>query len=107
MKIEDFKKLIQHFTEQNITSDEPHVSLRCEENNISLEEIKKIIIHQQFPLIRIVEDRPQVYKLYYQLGKQQELKVVIDVYTYRKITIRTVKRLVHKFKLGVIKRRRF
>lgn len=107
MKIDDFRKLVRNYTEENITSDEPHVSMRCEENNISTEEVKKILLYENSKLVRLIEDRPKVYKLYYWLSRRQELKIVIDLFIYQKINIRTVKRLVHKFKLGSIRKRRF
>ncbi len=105
MEIDDFKKLVQYLTEENITLDEPHVSMRCVENNITPDEIKKIVLSENTQLIRIVEDGPKVFKLYYRLSKKQELKIVIDLFTYKKINVRTVKRLVQKFRLGAIVRR--
>ena len=105
MRIDDFKKLVRNYTEEQITSDEPHVSLRCEENTITLEEVKSILLYENRKLIRLVEDRTKVLKLYYRLSRRQELKIVIDLLTYRKINIRTVKRLMDKFKVGRIKQR--
>ncbi len=104
MEIDDFKKLVSNYTEENITSDEPHVGMRCRENDVSLNEIKKLLLYENMKLIRLVGDRPKVFKLYYHLSRHQELKIVIDLFTYQKINIRTVKRLLYKFKLGVIKR---
>lgn len=104
MKIEDFGKLVQRYTENNISSNEPHVGMRCEENNISLDEVKRTLLFEYKKIVRIVEDRPGVYKLYYRLGKKTELKVIIDLFTYSTINIRTVKRLSNRFKLGFVRR---
>ncbi len=105
MNIEDFRNLVHNYTEDNITVDEPHVNMRCAENGITIDEIKKHLLYENSKLVRIVEDRLKVYKLYYRLSRQQELKVVIDLFTYNKINIRTVKRLVQKFRIGFIKKR--
>lgn len=105
MNSEDYKKLVQGYTDNDISADEPHVSMRCQENNISLDEVKNYLLHQNSKLVRVVQDRPKVFKLYYRLSRRQELKIVIDLFEYQKINIRTVKRLIHKFKVGLIKRR--
>ncbi len=105
MNADDFKRLVQNYTEENITSDEPHVALRCQENSISLNEVKEYLLYENSKLVRVVQDRPKVFKLYYRLSRRQELKVVIDLFEYRMINIRTVKRLIHKFKVGLIRRR--
>ena len=94
------------FTEENIYSDEPHVSMRCEENDFPLEKVKKILLDPNSKLIRIVEDRPKVYKLYYFLSKKRELKVVIDLDSH-KLTVRTVKVLSSQFRIKALPRRRF
>lgn len=107
MNIHDFIKLVQHYTGENITSDEPHVAMRCQENNITFDEIKRTLLFENVKLIRIVEDRPKVYKLYYHLSKNTELKIVVDLFVYNRVNIRTVKRLAHKFKLGAIQKQRF
>ncbi|GEM_PF-5732592 len=106
MNINDFKKFVKNFQESNITADEPHVSMRCEENNTSLEKIKQSLINVDTKLTRIVEDRPKVYKLYCFLSKKRELKIVIDLFEHNKINIRTVKILNNKFRISVVKRQR-
>jgi len=105
MQIDDFLKLIKNYTENNVTCDEPHVSLRCMENHITIEEVKKFLLHESEKLIRIVEDRPKVFNIYYKLSKRQELKIVLDTFTYQRLNIRTVKRLVQKHKIGFVRRR--
>lgn len=107
MNTDDFKKLIKQYSEEDVTADEPHVSMRCEENAITFDEIKHTLFGDNYPLIRIVEDRPHVYKLYFQLSRKTELKVIIDLLRYKKINVRTIKRLTYKFRLGTIQRRRF
>lgn len=107
MNTDDFKKLIKQYSEEDITADEPHLGMRCVENNITFDQIKDILLSDNYPLIRIIEDRPQVYKLYFQLSRKTELKVVVDFFAYKKINIRTIKRLTYKFRLGTIQRRRF
>lgn len=81
--------------------------MRCEENGITLEYVKNVLRGKVHELVRVVEDRPEVYKLYYELGGKTELKIIVDLFTYRKLNIRTVKRLSNKFRLGSVKRRRF
>ena len=107
MNPQDFKKIISSFTEENITADEPHVSMRCEENDIKLEQVKSTLIGSGHELVRLIEDRPKVYKLYYCLSRKTELKVVVDVFAYNTLNIRTVKKLSRKFRLGSVKRQRF
>lgn len=107
MNIDDFKKFVKNFSETNMISDEPHVSMRCEENNILLENVKKTILDPRAKLIRLVEDRPRVYKLYYFISKKKELKIVIDLWEHNTINIRTVKILSSQFRIGTVKRRRF
>jgi len=105
MNIDDFKKLVKNYSEQNVTSDEPHVSMRCEENVLTLGKVKETILDQNAKLIRLVEDRPKVYKLYYQLSRKRELKIVIDLVEHNKINIRTVKILSNQFRIGSLRRR--
>jgi len=107
MNISEFKKLIANFTEENITIDEPHFSIRCEENRTTEDKVKHMLLNQSLPLIRIIEDRPKVYKLYYKARGQTEWKIVIDLLTYNKVNIRTVKKLNRRFRLGIIQNRRF
>ncbi|MBI2136994.1 hypothetical protein HYU12_00575 [Candidatus Woesearchaeota archaeon] len=107
MNPQDFMKIAENFTEENITADEPHVTLRCEENNLNLEEVKQTLLGRGPELIRVIEDRPKVYKLYYRMSRKTELKIIADVLTYNKVNIRTIKKLSRKFRLGSIKRQRF
>ena len=107
MNPQDFKKIIENFTEENITVDEPHVTMRCEENSIKVEQVKSTLLGGGLELIRVIEDRPKVYKLYYRLSRKTELKIVVDIFVYNKINIRTVKKLSRKFRLGSVKRQRF
>lgn len=107
MNPEDFKKLVKGYTVDAITSDEPHVTIRCQENNITLDEVKRTILNQHADLVRIVRDRPNVYKIYYRLSRHRELKVVIDLLTRKKVNLRTVKILDNRFHLGSIRRQRF
>lgn len=106
MNIDDFNKRIKNFSEENITTDEPHVSIRCEENNIKIDKIKQTIITGT-NLTRIIEDRTKVYKLYYFLSKKRELKIIIDLFEHNKINIRTVKILNSQFRINAIKRPKF
>lgn len=106
MNIDDFQKFIRNFSDANITVDEPHVSMRCEENNTTLEKIKQTVLYGG-NLIRIVEDRQKVYKLYYFLSKKRELKIVIDLFEHGKMNIRTVKILNNQFRINTIRRQRF
>ena len=103
----DFQQKIKGLREYEITSDEPHVSMRCEENDFKLENIKRIIINQEFPLVRVIQDRANVYKAYYRLSRKTELKVIVSIFDCRKLNIRTVRRLRSDFKLGRMKRQRF
>ena len=107
MNPHDFKKIAASFTEENITTDEPHVNMRCEENGIKVEQVKNTLLGNGPELIRVIEDRPKVYKLYFRLSRKTELKIVVDVLVHSKINIRTVKKLSRKFRLGSVKRQRF
>lgn len=107
MSPKDFKNLVSNFTEENLTMDEPHVTMRCQENNIKLDQIKGTLLGSGHELVRIIEDRPKVYKLYYHLSRKTELKIVVDMFAYNKLNIRTVKILNRKFRLGSVKRQRF
>ena len=107
MDLEGFKKLIKDYNEDNITSDEPHVSIRCEENNIKLDYLKRIILDENSNLIRIVKDRQKVYKLYCRLSRKKELKIVIDLLDHKNINIRTVKILTNKFRIKYLRKQRF
>lgn len=105
MEIEDFKKLVKGFDEDSIDYDEPHFSMRCDENSITKKTVVKTVLNPS-NLIRIVNDRPKVFKLYFRLSKKRELKIIIDLLKHKKINLRTVKVLDKKFKLGKISRRR-
>jgi len=107
MNVEDFKKLMKQYSEEDITTDEPHVSLRCEQNDITIDVVKKTLLDQNANLVRIIEDRPKVYKVYYQLSKKRELKVIVDVLTHKKLNIRTVRILDKRSRLAFLSRRRF
>ncbi len=107
MNIEDFKKLVRNLSEADVLTDEPHVSMRCEENSITIDFVKKTLLGQNAELVRLVEDRPNVYKLYYRLSKLCELKLVIDLLTHQKINIRTVKILNKQSRIAFLSRRRF
>ncbi len=107
MNIEDFKKLVKQYYEEDIITDEPHVSMRCEENDITVGYVKQMILDPNSNVVRIVEDRSKVYKIYYRLSKRRELKVVVDLLLHKKLNIRTVKVLDKKSRLAFLSRRRF
>ena len=102
----NFKKLIKNYSVEAITSDEPHVTLRCDENNITLDNVKNTILDKNSNFIRIVQDRKNIYKLYYKLSRHRELKIIVDI-IHTKINIKTVKILDDRFRIGHIKRQRF
>lgn len=97
MDLTDFARFVRNLTVEDITTDEPHVGMRCAENGISLSVIKHMLLNGHAHLLRITEDRSQVYKLYYRWSKGVELKVVIDTITRGKVNIRTVRRLDGRF----------
>tara|TARA_Y100000034_G_C6775131_1_gene346063 strand:- start:452 stop:775 length:324 start_codon:yes stop_codon:yes gene_type:complete len=107
MNIEELKKLLETSTEENIKFDEPHVSLRCEENSITKEKIIQMLLYESHKLTYFIEDRPKVYKLYFKLNKRRQLKVIIDTFQFREIMVRTIKILDRKLykKLRFIRRR--
>lgn len=107
MNIDDFKTLAKNFSDETITSDEPHVSMRCEENGLRFDDIKRILLDPDAKLIRVIEDRPHVYKLYYFLSKRRELKIIVDLLEHKKLNIRTVKVLNNTFLIKTLPRRRF
>ena len=107
MNPQDFKKIAANFTEETITIDEPHVTIRCDENNIKVEQVKNALLGNGPELIRVIEDRLRVYKLYYRLSRKTELKIVVDMFAHNKINIRTLKKLSRKFTVGSVKRQRF
>lgn len=108
MKVEDMKQILENISEENIEFDDPHVELRCKENNIAKQEIIRILTQESNKLSNIIEDRPKVYKLYFKLNKRRQLKVIIDTLKYKVIKIRTIKILDRKLykKIKLIKRRR-
>lgn len=106
MDIADFKKLVSGYTKENFDFDEPHFSERCEENSITKEEVLQTLLYPNSNLIRIVKDRPGVFKIYFKLSKKRELKIVLDTLEHKMIKLRTVKILDSKFKLGKITSRR-
>lgn len=91
MNVEAMKKILQNCTEENIIFDEPHVSIRCEQNDLTKDKILHILLHETNTLINVIEARPQVYKVYFHLTKKKQLKVILDLYEYKKIKVRTVK----------------
>ena len=106
MNIKELKKLLQN---SNIKFDEPHLTLRCKENNIKRQQITRILAYETEKLAHFIQDRPKVYKLYFNLTKKKQLKVIIDILKPRTITVRTVKILDRKLykKIKTIRRRRF
>ena len=96
MNIKELKNLLEKSTEGNIDFDEPHVSSRCAENNITKQQIKHNLLHETGKLTHFIEDRPKVYKLYFNLSERRQLKVIVDMLKFRKITVRTIKILDKK-----------
>ena len=96
MNIEELQKILKNSTEENIDFDEPHISLRCRENNLTKEKIIYILLHETENLVNFIEDRPKVYKIYFKLSSRRQLKLVIDIFNPRKIMIRTIKILDRK-----------
>ena len=109
MNIRELKKLLENSTEENIIFDEPHISLRCKENNITKEHIIHVLLHEIGKLTNFIEDRPKVYKLYFKLSNKRQLKIIIDLIRPKKIMIRTIKMLDRKLykKIRFIRRRRY
>ena len=100
------RKILEGYTEENVVFDEPHVSVRCEENDVTKEKVLHMLLHETNTLTNVIEARPQVYKVYFQLTKKRQLKVVIDLHEYRKIKVRTVKMMNRKLYKRVKLRRR-
>lgn len=96
MNLKELRKILENITEINIEFDEPHVSLRCEENNIKKENIVHILLRETEKLTHFIEDRPNVYKLYFKISKRRQLKIIIDLIKSKKIMIRTIKILDRK-----------
>ncbi|MBS3144096.1 hypothetical protein J4208_00775 [Candidatus Woesearchaeota archaeon] len=96
MNVESMKKILENCTEETIVFDEPHVLVRCGENDITKEKVLHILLHETNTLTNIIEARPQVYRVYFQLTKKRQLKVILDLCEYKKIRIRTVKMMNRK-----------
>ncbi|MBI1972958.1 hypothetical protein HYS50_03060 [Candidatus Woesearchaeota archaeon] len=96
MNVEAMKKILQNCTEENIIFDEPHVSERCREYKITKENILYIMFKETNTLINVIEDRPQVYKIYFRLNKRRQLKMIIDLLELKKVRIRTLRTLDRK-----------
>ncbi|MDP1694471.1 MAG: hypothetical protein Q8L34_02940 [Candidatus Woesearchaeota archaeon] len=96
MNVESMRKILENCTEENIILDEPHISVRCEENDITKEKVLHILLHETNTLTNIIEARSQVYRAYFQLNKRRQLKIILDLSEYKKIRIRTVKMMNRK-----------
>ena len=96
MNLRELKSLLKTSTEENIGFDEPHVSLRCEENNITKDHIIYLLLHETRRIRHFIKDRKNVYKLYFKLGKKRQLKIIVEIRSSKKIIIRTVKILDRK-----------
>ena len=109
MNVESLKKILKNCTEENICCNEPHISLRCSENATTKESIVHVMLKETNRLINVIQARADVYKVYFQLSKRRQLKVVIDFIQPRKIMIRTIKILDRKLYKNIkrIKRRRW
>ena len=91
MNLTELKKLLENSTEENIEFDEPHLSLRCKENNIKKEQIVYTLLHETPKLTHFMEDRQNVFKLYFSISKNKQLKIIIDLFKPNKIFVRTIK----------------
>ena len=91
MNLKELTRVLESFTEENIEFNEPHVSLRCEENKITKGQVVHIMLHETSKLSHFSEDRPNIYKLYFKVSKSRQLKVIIDLVTQKRVMIRTVK----------------
>ena len=96
MNLRELKSLLENSTEENVEFDEPHVSRRCEENDITKEQVMHLLLHETGRLSHFIEDRQGVYKLYLKLNERRQLKIVIDTLKLKRITIRTIKILDRK-----------
>ena len=108
MDINNFKKILMNISEDDIEFDDPHFTKRCNENSLTKEKITYILLYENNKLSNIIEDRPRVYKLYFKLNERRQLKLIVDLFKYKKIMLRTVKILDRKLykKVKIIKRRR-
>lgn len=107
MNIADFKRFLAGLAEGEIETAEPHVSRRCEENDIAIDDVKRALLSLGTEPCRFVQDRPGVYKVYYRLSKRRELKIIVRITPPKSIKILTVRVLDKRFRMGVISRRRF
>mgnify|MGYP001574588404 FL=1 len=108
MNVEELKRLLEKSTEEDIEFDEPHISLRCQENDTTKEKIMHILLHEAGRLSHVVQDRPNVYKIYFKLSERRQLKLIIDTIKRGRIMVRTVKILDRKLykKIKFIRRGR-
>jgi len=72
MNLRELKSLLENSTEENLEFDEPHVSLRCGENNLKKESVIHTLLKETNKLTHFIEDRPKVYKLYFKLTENQK-----------------------------------
>ena len=111
MNIKELQNILEKSSEEQLLFDEPHVSLRCEENNIKKENVVHILLKEPHKLTHFIEDRPQVYKLYFKISERRQLKIIIDLFQLPLIMIRTVKILDRKLykntRIVKLKKRRF
>ena len=91
MNLRELQKLLKNCTEADINFDEPHISLRCQENNLTKEKVVYILLHETERLYNFIEDRSRVYKLYFKLTNKRQLDVIIDLFTPKKLMIRNIK----------------
>ncbi len=100
------KRILESFSEENLNFDDPHVELRCRENNITKDDIVRILLYESNKLTNVIMDRTGVYKLYFKLSNKRQLKVIIDLFKHKEATIRTVKILDRKLykKVRLIRR---
>ena len=109
MNLIELRKILENFNEDKIEFDEPHISLRCEENNIKKKQIIHFILYETRRLSNFIEDRQNVYKLYFKLSRRKQLKLIVDIINPDKLLVRTVKVLDSKLYKNIrfIKRRRY
>ena len=106
MDVQSIQKLLKSFSEENIEFDDPHVTERLIENNMTKDKIIDFILNQTNKIHNVIEDRSKVYKLYFKLTEKRQLKVILDNIKHGKIMIRTIKILDRKLykKIKTIKR---
>ena len=91
MDKKDFYKKISGYTEENFIFDDPHFSKRCEEYDLSKEWIIDGVIKRKWYVRILNQDRPKVYKVYFELSKHKLLKLIIDFEIHNKIRLRTIR----------------